>query len=489
MAKINTTTEIGYTGLDEWHGRISEDFLRELRGKEGYKRYNEMRLNSPIIGAMLMAAEQALRTVSWQYVSDDGEEDERLVFLGDALDGMTTSWTDHVIAALTMLPFGYAPFEIVYERRDNRLTWRKFAIRGQDTIESWLFDDSGGIQGLVQMGSPYYKRIEIPIEKVVLYRTRTEKNNPEGRSVLRTAWIPYYYAKNIMQIEAIGIERELAGLPVIELPLGADSDESSSTSDASKAAKIVRNMRNDEQAGLVLPPPMGEGEHQKWHFSLVSTGGTRAIDTDIVIRRYESRMLMSALAQFLILGQDKVGTQALSSDMTDFWTNAINATADIISETHTEYAMKRLLRLNGYDDSGIRMEHSPAGDVDVLALADALQKLGDKLTWLPTDEIWLRGAMKLPEADVDAIEAEKEARRARAPQFPNPFQRSNDQPPDNNQDEDEDDMEAYGVGSSPDDLKRIRHERNMKKVIEMYWEGERKRALQSAERVKSGVRI
>lgn len=479
--------EIGYTGLDEWKGHITEDFLRELRGKEGYKRYNEMRLNSPVIGAMLMAAEQAIRTVSWQYVSALGAEDPRVEFAQRALDGMTTSWEDHIIAALTMLPFGYAPFEIVYERRDNALMWRKFAIRGQDTVDHWLFDDTGGLQGLVQMGAPYFQYIEIPIEKMVLYRTRTEKNNPEGRSVLRTAWIPYYYAKNIMQIEAIGIERELAGLPVIEPPMGATTDESSSSSDVSKAAKIVRNLRNDEQAGLVLPPPTGDGKHQRWHFSLAATGGTRAIDTDLVIRRYESRMLMSALAQFLILGQDKVGAQALSSDMTDFWSNAINATADIISETHTEYALKRLLRLNGFDPEGIRMEHSPAGDIDIMALADALQKLGDKLTWLPTDEVWLRGAMKLPDASAEDIEAEKERRREMLPAFPPaPFGRP--QPQD---DDDEDEMGAdmYAAGNAPDDAARLRYEENMKKVIKAYWEGEKKRVIQSAKRVKRGARI
>jgi len=271
---------------------------------------------------------------------------------------------------------------------------------------------------MVQMGAPLYKSIEIPIEKMVLYRTRVEKNNPEGRSILRPAWNPYYFAKNIMQIEAIGIERDLAGLPVIEPPMGATVDENDKNSDVSKAAKIVRNIRNDEQAGIVLPPPMGEGEHMRWHFTLASTGGTRQFDTNAIVMRYESRILMSALSQFLILGQDRVGTQALSSDMTDFWTNSINATADIISETHTSYAMKRLLALNGMDTEGIRMEHSPAGDVDLTGLADVFQKVGDKITWMPSDEIWLRGAMKLPEATADDIQKEKEERAARAPQFP-----------------------------------------------------------------------
>jgi len=134
MARVNNTNEIGYTGLAEWSGQIQEDFLRELRGKDGYARYNEMRLNSPIVAALILAIEQAIRGIDWQYVSDAGEEDPRIEFLDAALDGMTTNWKDHIIEALSMLPFGYAPFEICYKRDGGQLTWRKFAIRGQDTV-------------------------------------------------------------------------------------------------------------------------------------------------------------------------------------------------------------------------------------------------------------------------------------------------------------------------------------------------------------------
>jgi len=49
-----TLKEIGNTGLAEFSGQIHEDFLRELRGAEGYKRYNEMRLNSAVVGALLL---------------------------------------------------------------------------------------------------------------------------------------------------------------------------------------------------------------------------------------------------------------------------------------------------------------------------------------------------------------------------------------------------------------------------------------------------
>lgn len=401
----NDYTEIGATGLDQWQGVINADFLRELRGKEGYRRYREMSLNSPVIGALLYAVEQACRTAQWGWTSDQGEDDPRLELLNDAINGMTHSWNDHLSEALTMLSFGYAYFEIVYRRDDRgRVMWQKFGVRGQDTIERWAIDDRGGINGAYQRAAPKYAETYLPIEKCLLYRTRVDRNNPEGRSILRTAWISYYYLKNIQQIEAIGIERDLAGLPVIGLPETADTTDSV-TSDAGKAKKIVRNVRRDEQEGIVLP--FG------WAFNLVSTGGARQFDTDKIISRYEQRILMSCLAQFLMLGTE-TGSYALSSDQTDFFNMATNHTADIIAAVMTKYAAPRLLALNGYDTAGISWTHSPVGDIDLRQLGDFLQKVGNMITWTAQDEAWLRGAAKLPELATEEIEEERSERQRRA---------------------------------------------------------------------------
>lgn len=470
--------EIGSTGLAEWRGIIQEDFLRELRGQEGYKRYNEMRLNSPVVGALLTAIEQSIRTAEWQIVSEKGEDDPRVVLVQDAVNNMSTNMHDHIIEALTMLPFGYSAFEIVYERApDGRLLWRKFAPRGQDTLERWEFDDKGGLAGFWQRAAPNYRLVMIPIDKMVIYRTRSEKNNPEGRSILRTAWISYYYQKNIAQIEAIGIERDLAGLPVIRLPSGASTDASDTNSDAGKAAKIVRNIRNDEQAGIVLPP--------EWELELLSTGGTRQFDTNAIITRYESRILMAALAQFLMLGQARVGTQALSEDQTDFFSMSVNAIAATIAETFTKYAIARLLRLNGYDPQGVSLTHSPAGDTDLTMLADFLQKASDKITWFPTDEVWLRAVANLPEADPDKIAEERERKRevqAQIFQQRRPFQGGDN--------EDRDDQaarvsaEMYAAGSAPDDKERRKWERRYNALWSAFLANQQARIEKSARGLK-----
>ena len=487
------TGEIGATGLAAFSGVIQEEFLRELRGKEAFKRYDEMRRNSPVVGALLLAIEQALRAIEWTFASEEGDDDPRLQLVNDARANLSHSWNDHIIEALTMLPFGFSLFETVYERVNGALLWRKFAPRGQETVVRWMFDPEGGLSGIQQMAAPTYKSVEIPIEKLLLYRTRVERGNPEGRSIMRNAWVPYYYAKHTQQIEAIGIERDLAGLPVIELPKGADldantgaADQPSGDSDYGRAHEIVRNIRNDEQAGVVLP--------SGWVLKLLSTGGTRQFDTDKTINRYESRMLMSCLAQFLMLGQENVGSLALSRDQTDFFAMSVNATASIVSETFTKYAVARLLRLNGYDPAGVTLKHELAGDVSMEKVGTFLQQVGSMVTWTPADEVWLRELANLPSRTEEELGAEKEKRRAFAAaafgQRPKADEKDDDEekgPPKKGDkvEPEELGLTYYRAKHAPDDDERRAYEKKWTRALTKAFGKMRERVLKGAKGLRA----
>jgi len=487
--------EVGVTGLAQFSGLIFQEPLVELRGREAYKRYNEMRLNSPIIGAMLLSIENPLRSTSWNFASDT-DNDPRLDLLEAARANLDHSWNDFISEALTMLPFGFSIFEMIYEQVDGQMLWRSFSPRGQDTVYRWLYEELRNspddpnpkprLRGFVQLAPPHYHPTAIPIERLLIFRMRTERDNPEGRSMLRTAWVPYYYIKHLQQIEAIGIERDLAGLPVITLPPGA-STGGTDTDDA-KAAKIVRNIRNDEQAGIVKP--------DGWVLELLSSGGSRQIDTDKIINRYEKRILTSALAQFLMLGQDGVGSLALSKDQTDFFTMSVNAVADIIAEVFTKTAIKHLMELNGYDAEGLRLEHTPAqGETGVSVAADFMQKVGPYITFGPEDEVWLRQIINMPEKDVETIQAEAEAKQAAAAAAAQAIQAQKMQQGQQQQEQqlgqtgeaivqDKGKMAAeWYAANAPDIKKRQKLEREWNKAVRDYFEAQKKRILKAAKEI------
>ncbi|MCL2386025.1 MAG: hypothetical protein FWC89_00605 [Defluviitaleaceae bacterium] len=178
-------------------------------------------------------------------------------------------------------------------------------------------------------------------------KTRSRKSNPEGRSLLRNAYQDWYFKRRVREYEGIGIERDLAGYPYIQPPVGVElyDHEGNPTDQLVAAENIVRKIRRDESEGLVLP--------HGWNFQLVSTGGKRQFDTNAVIQRYDNRIAMTFLADFILLGHEKVGSFALSSDKTQLFGIAMGTFLNMICEVFNSQAIPRLIQMNGDAFKGI----------------------------------------------------------------------------------------------------------------------------------------
>jgi hypothetical protein len=386
------------------------------RGRKKVETIKEMIYNSPVVGALRLSYEMPVRDIDWFFTGPDEEtsdDDPGLQLLNDSLAGMSRSWREHIVESMLFPFYGWSMFTITYKQEDGRWLWKKLKMLGHDTIHRWLYNDDKSLKGLQQL--PHLWPDPIPIERMLVYRFRTTKDDPEGESILRPAYQAYYYVKSIQTIEGIGLERNLAGLPMLIPPHNADMSEGSA--DRTQAEKIIRNIRMDEQAGILIPPPSGPEDHQKWSLELLSGGyssGTRTLNTDSIISRYEKRILMSAHAQFLMLGMDNVGAMSTMEGGTDFHAMALNAAADIIAETFTQYAIPRLFELNGLDPKGYKLQHSPAGTLELMDFAMILDKIGSMITWTPEDEMQLRSVLRMPEKTIEELEAIRAAERERA---------------------------------------------------------------------------
>ena len=139
---------------------------------------------------------------------------------------------------------------------DGLIGWAKLPIRAQETLYQWEYDDADNLIGMTQMPPPDFGIFTIPMSKGMLFRTRSRKDNPEGRSILRNAYRSWYFKRRIQEIEGIGIERDLAGLPVIHAPDGVDiwDDTNKDYTDIRVGIEnMVKNIRRDETEGVVLP--------------------------------------------------------------------------------------------------------------------------------------------------------------------------------------------------------------------------------------------
>jgi hypothetical protein len=359
---------LGDTGLRQYGGYLAEEFLKELRGLNGAKTYREMQDNDPIVGAVLYAITMMIRQCKWNFQAcDDSIEAETAkTFAEEVFNDMSVPFSTVIEEACTMFTYGYAPMEIIWKKRggpdatdgasrsaysDGKIGIRNISLRAQNTIVKWTIDPiDGSIDGMWQQ--PIARpMVMIPIEKLLLFRTTDERNNPEGRSALRTAYRPWYFKKRIEEIEGIGVERDLAGLPVAYIP-GQYFDPSADamqkqTLNAWK--RLITQVRRDQQEGILLPSDRDSHGQLMFDIKLLSTGGSRTFDTTKIIDRYNRAIATSVLADFIFLGQQSVGSFALSSDKTALFATAVGAFTQKIADTFNRHLLPRLWKLNGME--------------------------------------------------------------------------------------------------------------------------------------------
>jgi hypothetical protein len=403
------TRELGRTGLIEYSGYVYEEQLKQLSSFDTRVRvYKEMSENDSVIGAILFVIDMLIRQVPWrvQAGGSDLKDEEAKVFLESCLLDMSSTWEDTISEIMSFLIYGFSYHEIVYKRRlgdsrdptkksrftDGRIGWRKMPIRAQETLWRWLFDEGGGIQGMIQLPPPDYQYRTIPIEKALLFRTGIHKNNPEGRSILRCAYRTWYIKKRIETYEAIGVERELAGYPVVYVPVEWTDVNATAGEKAAYVAmkKLVTNIRRDEQEGAVLPAIYDEQNNQLVRLELLTSGGRRNFDTNQIITRLDQRLAMTVMADFILLGTATPnGSYALSSDKTKLFSTALGTWLDSIAATFNRYAIPRLFALNNFNVEKLpTLEHGDIESADLKELGEYISKLaGAGAPLFPNDEL------------------------------------------------------------------------------------------------------
>ena len=392
---------LGVSGVNTYSGLIrADEFLPELRGKRAIQKFREMRDNDSIIGAVMYAVEQTLRDVEIKIKpADDSEESKKEVqFLESVFEDMDHSLDDHISEALSALTYGFAWFETVYKVRggdsrnpkksskftDGRIGIRKIAIRAPWTINRFEVDkETDEILGVwqdVTWGKP---RVMIPINKSIYYRTTSLNNDPSGRSVLRNAYVPYTYLNKIQAYEAIAIERELHGVPVGRMPAEYLSEDASDNHKALRTAfeQILRDLKKNEQGYALLPSDLyvdadGKPTNQRlMDLELITANGSRSIDIDPVVKRYQHDIARSLMAEFLMLGSGS-GSYALSKSKTDLFLRSLESYINTIVDVLNRQLVKPLWELNGLPYE--TMPKLVAGDVaphDLKELAAYLRNL------------------------------------------------------------------------------------------------------------------
>lgn len=429
LSKTEATSILGVAGDNTRNGQIrADEFLTELRGKKAINKFREMRDNDSTIGAVMYATEQVLRDVDLKVfpANNTPAAQREADFVQSVLDDMEHSLDDHVAEALSSLSYGFAWFEVVYKRRggptdtnpkkkskfsDGRMGIRKIAIRAPWTVSRFEVDkQTGEVLGIYQEGSyAGTNKHFIPSRKSLYYRTTTINGDPSGRSILRNAYTSYQYLNNLQAIEAIAVERELAGIPVARIPseyLSTDATAAQS-SFVANLQQILRDVKFNEQGYIITPSdtyPDSNGSPTNIRLvdvELMASNGKRNIEIDPIVRRYQHDIARSVLSEFLMLGSQG-GSYALSKSKTDLFLRALESYIQSIVDVLNKQLIESLWEINGlnYD----LMPVIKAGDVaphDLREIAGFLRNLnGADINVADHPEV-IQNLMDIAELDYD----------------------------------------------------------------------------------------
>lgn len=358
--KIVNFKELGSTGLRRYGPAIYEEFLPELRWPRAGKIYQEMSDNDPVIGSILYLAEMLIRGASWDVkaASQKPEDVAAAEFLKSCMDDMEMSWANVISEILSMLTYGFSFHEIIYKVRrgpnernpkyrskhtDGKIGWRAIPVRSQTSIYEWIYNEDNELTGVVQIAEPNYKQVIIPMSKGLLFRTRVSRDNPEGKSLLRNAYRPWFFKKHFEEIEGIGIERDLAGFPVLTAPENLDlwnNDDPAMVALRARAEELVASVRRDSEEGILLP--------YGWELKLLTSGSSRQIDIGSTIERYDNRIAVTLLSDIILLGS-KSGSFALADTKQSMLAASLQAQVLNIADVFNSHAVPQLFRYNNFN--------------------------------------------------------------------------------------------------------------------------------------------
>ena len=445
--KQDSTHSFGQSGITRTDGAFAQDeILRNLQFPRGMYVYREMRDNDPIVGAMMFAINSIIKTVSFsgKPANESAEAQNNASHLESCLSDMERPFHKYISEFFTMLVFGFAINGIEFKKRvgkvqdpkfkskykDGKWGFRGFPSRAQETISGWRYldeDDKERLTHAVQenVGSFRYGTQDLDLARFLHFRVDTNKDNPESRSILRNAYLPWFYKKNYERDQALRISHDARGLPVFRAPaqamssLAAPGDKQIMNSIRSS----IHNMYEGKQKGLVIPSDCDMNGKELYDVAYLNRDANGSYDVEAIIQRHSKEILQTVLADFIEMGNTSVGSFALSSNKTKMFSVAVSGWLDEIVDTFQK-AINYLAELEGWDPKNVpTLQYTDIESVDLDVYGTFIEKMTKAGVIIPDDllEEAVRKESGLPESSTGSRDVgmianakEKAAKKAEA---------------------------------------------------------------------------
>lgn len=316
-------------------------------------------------------------------------------------------------SAATMNEYGFAVFEKVfskitrgkykdkYQYRLSKLAFRpqgsfdirqpfKFSDDSRELVGLWqnnnAFDTMNGIFYIdyLKNQDPQVGSVFIPINKVALFAMNASSANPTGVSPLNAAYKAYREKVVIENLEIVGANKNLSG--VLELKIPSMILQKAALDPSGKEAQFLNQLMQDaansaagEQSFFILPSDVQVGGQEQYKMTLKGVdGGSGDKNTTTLINERKKVILDLFSCGFLNLGNEQVGSYALSEGKQSIHAHYVESNINIIKEGFNQDIIPQLLSLNNIfleDDEMPTLEVGDVDQVDIGEFASSMQRM------------------------------------------------------------------------------------------------------------------
>jgi len=388
-------SEVGFSGLTTMAGRILEEQNRVFRFPEFLKVVQEMRTD-PTVGAALNVYRMMITRVKWRVAPPDNAteaETNRAKFIESCMDDMEGSWPQFMAEVITYLEYGFSIQEKVFRRRllrngskydDGMVGLRKLAPRPQDTIRHWNFSDDGrDLQSVGQSirnmeNSARFMNladmnglITIDRSKFLLFSADSIKGNPEGKSILKSVFLPYKQLSLLKDQLMLGVSKDISSVPVIYIPpkyMSADA------SDAEKQVyqaylNAAQAVADGKQRSLVMPQVFDDNQNKMFEFELMEAKGHNKFDIPAIIAQLQKDILTA-------LGIDSLNDNQSEASAPFLCEMSIEHRLNEIRDVLNNDLIPQLFSLNGWNQDRLpTFEYGELRDVNSEEFSKLVQRV------------------------------------------------------------------------------------------------------------------
>lgn len=367
-------TEQGFTGLRTSNGRILDEANQAFRYPNFIKTVHEIRHN-PTVGSAMQVYRMFISRVNWRVVphKDANEvETERARLVGTMMHDMDGSFKSFIEEVVPYLEYGFGIHEKVFRRRlkrngssynDGLVGLKKLAPRNQETIEKWVFNETGadllGVEQNISNVEDSYRfqnlknengLIPLNREKFLLFTASGNRGNPQGNSIYKSIYMAYKILSLLQEQELIALAKDVQGMLKIELPPEYLSPEADATQKAVVQGfqNIIDSYNKGEQRGLIVPMMYDEG-NPLFKYELMVDKASSKYDVEAIIKRLQSDILCALNVNILQLGSTGTGSFSLADAKTSVLALAIDYRLREIQAVLNDDLVKQIYELNGWD--------------------------------------------------------------------------------------------------------------------------------------------